>query len=599
MMDNEYKQHHGANNRPANNIVEEEEIIRPSIPSIIPLKNHNDIRNTSSLPNEGDDSSGCSISSLISEVTLMTFSEEKATMLKSEFLSRMQQESHTRPLSRDEKMALLTEIQADQDKKFKLEMQRQETKRSIKREGERTRHEFFDRLNALRVDIGREDVQLQHQQKEDDQSNISEIEPSSYRSGGGGVISSDNGTEHEEKQKGQQISCRRASMRRRYERRISGLSSSDITEKRCNSSRSLLSNSYGHKGDHMATEGEEVASATLDSDLESKSSIGSVHSNATNRAGIEELIELKMEIANQQATIDTITAQLHNFEINNAKLLSSLSRENTARRAAEKSNEELTEQLRQCREREVELRREAMASSVTRPAMMKQSSTLDWGDADESDRSILDRLKKLEEENEKLHMENARLLQRQERSDSVHTDCTENLTRSLDSSEYKTSQPQPSRRQARSDLGASLLTLGSSIKLPFTKMVRSGSELSVRATFEEETLTARSPSTGTLPTATSDAERNDNNNPREGTLQAHVKAQRRWSSGDGWRQKMSEENARSDSRRRWGSYHEEDYDEEDNEEGRGIGGWLNGWKVFGKVDEELDGEGANGAKMKV
>ena len=349
----------------------------------------------------------------------------------------------------------------------------------------------------------------------------------------------------------------------------------------------------------MATEGEEVASATLDSDLESKSSIGSMHSNATKRAGIEELIELKMEIANQQATIDTITAQLHNFEINNAKLLSSLSRENTARRAAEKSNEELTEQLRQCREREVELRREAMASSVTRPAMMKQSSTLDWGDADESDRSILDRLKKLEEENEKLYMENARLLQRQERSDSVHTDCTENLTRSLDSSEYKTSQPQHSRRQARSDFGASLLTLGSSIKLPFTKMVRSGSELSVRATFEEETLTARSPSTGTLRTATSDAERNDNNNPREGTLQAHVKAQRRWSSGDRCRQKMAEENARSDSRRRWGSYHEEDYDEEDNEEGRGIGGWLNGWKVFGKVDEELDGEGANGAKMKV
>eukprot|EP00985_Skeletonema_marinoi_P023867 scaffold16132_cov66-Skeletonema_marinoi.AAC.1 len=77
-----------------------------------------------------------------------------------------------------------------------------------------------------------------------------------------------------------------------------------------------------------------------------------MHSNATKRAGIEELIELKMEIANQQATIDTITAQLHNFEITNVKLLSSLSRENTARRASEKSNEELTEQLRQCRERE-------------------------------------------------------------------------------------------------------------------------------------------------------------------------------------------------------------------------------------------------------
>ncbi len=341
-----------------------------------------------------------------------------------------------------------------------------------------------------------------------------------------------------------------------------------------------------------------MATSTASLSSLNSDSICSNPTNISNRADLEELIQLKMEIANQQATIDTITARLHNFEIDNSKLSSSLSREIKARKAAEKSNEALTEQLRQCREREVELRREAMASSATRPQMMKQISTVDWGDADESDRSILDRLKKLEEENEELIRENAQLRQKQEMRESAETECTEQCT-SLDSTEHKTSQPQTSqhqapRRQARSDLGASIFTLGSSIKMLSSKMVRSGSEVSVRASFEEETSIERAVSIGTLDsTAIPVVERKYNNNPQGGTLQDHMKAHRRRSTGDGWRQKMAEESAkgtRAVSRRRWGSYHEED---EEEEEGRGIGGWLNGFGVFRKVDEEVDGEGAD------
>ncbi len=211
---------------------EEEEAIRPSIPSVVPLPNHSEIINsTSSLP-KGDDSSDCSISSLISEVTLMTFSEEKAAMLRSEFLSRVQQESHTRPLSRDEKLALLAEIQADQDKKFKVEMQRQETKRSMKKEGERTRHEFFDRLNALRVNnsFDGQSNNYQRQQMEGYQIDDSERESSPDRAGGGrghgeeGVITRTDIGAKEGEEKIVQIS-RRASMMRRN-RRLTGLSSS-------------------------------------------------------------------------------------------------------------------------------------------------------------------------------------------------------------------------------------------------------------------------------------------------------------------------------------------------------------------------------------
>lgn len=168
---------------------DEYEPIRPSIPTIIPLRgghgssgarlhqsrqHHQDVDNIDGIVNnssnnnineecqqqqieedEDDQETVSSKSSLISEVTLMTFSEEKAAMLKSEFLSRVQQTSHTRPLSTDEKMELLREIQADQDRKFKVQIQRQEIRANNMRREERSRVEFFERLNSLRVGADR------------------------------------------------------------------------------------------------------------------------------------------------------------------------------------------------------------------------------------------------------------------------------------------------------------------------------------------------------------------------------------------------------------------------------------------------------------
>ena len=240
-MAGEHKEDPAADNQPTDYDMKEgeekeEEAIRLSIPSVIPVNPAVATANStsSSQPNEGDDSS---TNSLISEVTLMTFSEEKAAMLKSEFISRVEQHSHTRTLTRDEKLALLAEIRADQDKKFKVEMRRQETKRDMKREGERTRHEFFERLSALRVNnIGVQSVQQQQQQQQVegdliDTSARSSDKDISDRSGGWGsgrsgesgvfVTSEENDSQHEEKRRPN----RRASFLRQY-RRASGLSSS-------------------------------------------------------------------------------------------------------------------------------------------------------------------------------------------------------------------------------------------------------------------------------------------------------------------------------------------------------------------------------------
>jgi len=221
-----------------------------------------------------------------------------------------------------------------------------------------------------------------------------------------------------------------------------------------------------------------------------------------------------------------------------------------------------------------------MASSVTRPAMMKQSSTVDWGDVSDKDNSddnnndvsvLLDNLKKLEQEKEDLTKENERLRHGMRRS-SINTECTEPST-SLDSSEHKSSQPKP-RHQARPEesLSASLRSLGSSMKLPFTKMPRPRSDMRL-VEFEAELDKSRSADVikdnfRGIASASSGAEETDTSSPRGIILQANMKAERRRSAGDGWWQKTTV----------------------DGVESRGIGGWLNGWRAFGKVDE-VDDEG--------
>ena len=325
-----------------------------------------------------------------------------------------------------------------------------------------------------------------------------------------------------------------------------------------------------------------------DETLRASTNEGTAKNNAL---AIEELIELKMEIANQQATIDTITARLHNAEIDNSKLSSSLSQEKTARKAAEKSNEELIEKLRRCQESEIELRREVMSLSSARPPLLKQSSTVDWGDADESD--LVDRLKKLEQENEELSKENSRLKRRVTRGESFRNDCSDPPT-SLDSSDRPPINLDVSERTAPANIGASLRSLGSSIKMPLTKLVRSSSGVSVpsRANCEEGWTKQRSHSIGGIdPTTTSDAERKYySNSPQGGTFQSHQKFQRRWSTGDGWKQKIANETAEgARAVRRWGSCNLDDLNEEEEHEGgKGIGGWLGGFSLFGKTDEEID-----------
>lgn len=239
---------------------------------------------------------------------------------------------------------------------------------------------------------------------------------------------------------------------------------SDTTDKRNNSTRNLLRGSlFTSASDGMASAAAAAAataagtsSLSADGDSASKSSKSS-KSTHHSMVDIEKLIELKLEMANQQAAIDTLKARLHNLEITNSKLSSSLSHEQSTRIRLEKSNKEIRDKLQQCHEkeeelrdtiqvykaREAELRKEVITlkpspsqnSLVASPSvvasrrdsMEKRISNVDWGDdADghddnddddvdgsnnRSSRLVVRRLHKVEREKENLFKENARLSQ--------------------------------------------------------------------------------------------------------------------------------------------------------------------------------------------
>ena len=80
--------------------------------------------NESSADGDNESLSG---SSLVSEVTMMTYSKERANMIKEEFFVRIRQE--TKSLTLQEKKALLEEIQDEQDEKFRRQIKIEKEKR--------------------------------------------------------------------------------------------------------------------------------------------------------------------------------------------------------------------------------------------------------------------------------------------------------------------------------------------------------------------------------------------------------------------------------------------------------------------------------------
>ena len=82
----------------------------------------------------------------------------------------------------------------------------------------------------------------------------------------------------------------------------------------------FTSASDGMAGAAAAAAAATAGTSSLFADDTAASKSSSTHQSMDDKLDIEKLIELKLEMANQQATIDTLKARLHNLEVTNSKL---------------------------------------------------------------------------------------------------------------------------------------------------------------------------------------------------------------------------------------------------------------------------------------
>mmetsp|Transcript_11631 Transcript_11631/g.25495 ORF Transcript_11631/g.25495 Transcript_11631/m.25495 type:complete len:470 (-) Transcript_11631:434-1843(-) len=310
--------------------------------------------------------------SVVSEVTMMTYSDEKAEMIKKEFLRRIKQQ--TKRLTLPEKQSLLSEILAEQEVKFK---QQKEDQKQKKVQMDATDRSGFFEKRLLQSDDNEE---------------------------GGGIDDSGGNFSDETRKQStttmRGIECRRASSARDLSqareasfapssRRGSLVSfSSTRTMKYCNSNISkqnwrqdraetqapcsnanlikvdarAFTSYLPRRREYCPQESHKIQREIQDRPQEKEPTErgiteGTEVTSETSRtkAHIDDIIELKLLVANQQATIDTVSSKLHNFELAN--------RQRTTNEASKISNLEaenrnLAAQLNESREREISLRKE-------------------------------------------------------------------------------------------------------------------------------------------------------------------------------------------------------------------------------------------------
>ena len=254
------QQLHRTNSTPDNTSA----IRRSSIPTSICLDDE--------LDEEGDDhnygvNKGDELS-VVSEVTLMTYSEEKASIIKEEFFKRLREQQ--RDLTLEEKQKLFLEIQQEKEETFKL-------------------------LDAL---------QKKRQRETDELLKI-------------------------EENKAQDETPRNAINRRKdkYAQSKESWLTSSFTSTATRKHRNSIGNQdYSPQEQEALEEGE-------DEDID----ISSL------KHGIDDIIELKLIVANQQATIDTLSTKLHRAKTKNVEDQSRI-------QTLQDANCTLAKQLCQCQE---------------------------------------------------------------------------------------------------------------------------------------------------------------------------------------------------------------------------------------------------------
>jgi len=333
--------------------------------------------------------------SFVSECSLMTYSEEKAELVKEAFFQRLRQCNNIdiRALSIEQKEALLRQVQSEQEEIF-TKRKREERR---KRRNDAEKRDFFDRLNSLRLKeeqqqqqygngskrrLSQEDEDGESDDDDDDDVDVDLIIDKMK------VLEAEVcATREEAKLRASSTSDHSAqnNLKRRDEKpkRNSDLLTSSFgsirTIKHINFQRTgsmptttvvqdaelmeekavaISPRKFGRQrsdgtaviscGDQEAPQ-QQVGHIVWPQEQETKESLlPVVASTFINQVCINDLIDLKIQSTNQQATIDTLSTKLHNLELAN--------RQQAATETSRCNN--LTKQLIECRERELSLTRE-------------------------------------------------------------------------------------------------------------------------------------------------------------------------------------------------------------------------------------------------
>lgn len=374
--------------------------------------------------------------SVVSEVTMMTYTDEKTSMIKEMFFQRIREQSKSRVLTFEEKEKILRDIKIEQDETF----------RRLREENNSLGHDLLERLNALKLQKLNQKSQAQVQiesTRDPFEHIISRIQDKRRRdSHTNSITSSASPKQGKMMRKSSSMTIKqgnveRESSHRRNEsfsfsptiqekepvtlgnffkhfplpvskvpmgggRDLSSVKTGDMgpQEQDCQEEQGKdeeqmvfvpeffstgtitadsnlnLSSFYSPESNAMkrieqantcpqepADQEEEQKSLELDPFQDERPSTPSTldttsheqdvsSSNSINsKALIDDIIQLKLLVANQQATIDTLSSKQHNLELANRQQLDATKREELRRRDEEYKNQKLMDENIELRRR--------------------------------------------------------------------------------------------------------------------------------------------------------------------------------------------------------------------------------------------------------
>lgn len=314
---------------------------RPSIPtSIYPLDLEGD------MDIEMDRHSG---HSYISECTMMTYSEERAEMIKKAFFQKIRESKiDILRLSMEQKEALLRKVQEEQDERFKRE-KKEKRKKILEQVGCRPEDDTVVESTPQRKVAGV--LASTFGPLKQSFGSIVSLPPPRNNRDEKNQDNKNQGKNSKRRNRSCTLTTHNPDDNENHDNQEIVEGHEDTTEGAPPREAQEMTTTLHHQNGHIVWPQHEEfkESPTVAADEALSGSI-------KHRACIDDIIELKLLVANQQATIDTLSSKLHNLQLANRQRTADTSPRS---RDLEERNRRSSEALAECRERDMLPRKES------------------------------------------------------------------------------------------------------------------------------------------------------------------------------------------------------------------------------------------------